>query len=66
LFRALRHVPVLALRGAFSDVLTKDTFERMGRENPHLVRVTVPGVGHAPGLDERESQEAMDEFFARL
>jgi len=66
LFRALRNVPTLAFRGAISDVLTLETFERMGRENPGLVRVTVPGVGHAPGLDEPVSQEAMNAFLARL
>ncbi len=66
LFRALRHVRTLALRGVFSDVLSSDTFERMGVENPDLVRVTVPGVGHAPGLDEPVSREAIDGFLARL
>lgn len=66
LFRALRPIPTLALRGEISDVLHVDTFERMGRENPGLRRITVPGAGHAPGLDEPVSQEAIDEFLAHV
>lgn len=66
LFRALRRTPVLAIRGALSDVLAPDTFERMAQEKPDLVRLTVPGVGHAPTLDEPEAKAAIDAFLARL
>lgn len=64
LFRALRHVPVLSLRGEISDVLSPETFERMAEDMPKLTRVTVPGVGHAPMLDEPVVVAALDEFFA--
>ncbi len=64
LFRGLRDVPVLALRGALSDVLSADTFERMGQALPHMKRVTVPGVGHAPTFTEPQSREAVDDFLA--
>jgi pimeloyl-ACP methyl ester carboxylesterase len=63
MFSALRPIPVLALRGAISDVLSQSTFDRMVREKPDLVRVTVPGHGHAPTLDEPESIEAIDAFL---
>ena len=53
-YRALGRTPVLAIRGALSDVLSEATFERMAAEKPDLVRVTVPGVGHVPLLDEPE------------
>jgi len=66
LFRGLRHLPVLALRGTLSDVLTADTFVRMKREHAGLIQVTVPGVGHIPMLDEPEAQTAIDEFLAGL
>ena len=54
-FRALRRVPVLALRGALSDVLSAETFERMALAKPDLLRVTVPNSGHAPTLNEPAS-----------
>ncbi len=65
-FGALKPVPVLALRGEISDVLSAGTFERMGREKPDLVRVTVAGRGHPPMLDEPDSVAAIDRFLSRL
>jgi len=66
LFRSLGKVPVLAIRGALSDVLSEATFARMAREKPDLVRVSVPGVGHTPSLEEPEVRAALDAFLARL
>jgi pimeloyl-ACP methyl ester carboxylesterase len=51
LFRALAHVPVLALRGANSDILSADTLNQMKRTHPRLEAVTVPDQGHAPALE---------------
>ena len=65
-FRALSGIPTLALRGETSQILTAESFERMAREKPDLVRVTVPGVGHPPSLEEPESRTAIDDFLARL
>ena len=65
-FGQLRNVPALALRGAHSDLLSAATFERMRREVPSLVAVTVPNRGHAPQLDEPESLRAIDAFLAGL
>ncbi|MEM7221406.1 MAG: alpha/beta hydrolase [Pseudomonadota bacterium] len=66
LYRALGEMPVLALRGATSDVLSEATFQRMAELKPDLIRVTVPGVGHTPALDEPISQEAIDDFLAAI
>jgi len=66
LYRALRPIPVLALRGETSDVLSVETFERMGEDMPNLTRVTVPGVGHVPTLAEPVSRRAIDEFLKNL
>jgi pimeloyl-ACP methyl ester carboxylesterase len=63
LFRALRRTPVLAFRGALSDLLTAATFDRMQREHPALRRVTVAGVGHVPTLAEPEARDAIDAFL---
>jgi pimeloyl-ACP methyl ester carboxylesterase len=62
----LRAIPALALRGAHSDLLSAATFERMQREVPSLVAVTVANRGHAPQLDEADSLRAIDSFLAGL
>jgi len=63
LFGALKNVPTLALRGALSGVLLADTLIRMADAKPDLQCVTVPGVGHAPLLDEPAALVAIDEFL---
>lgn len=65
-FRSLRPFPVLALRGALSDILTAETFIRMKREHAGLIAVTVPDVGHVPMLDEPAAETAIDAFLADL
>jgi pimeloyl-ACP methyl ester carboxylesterase len=62
----LRNIPALALRGAHSDLLSAATFERMQREVPSLVAVTVANRGHAPQLDEPDSLRAIDAFLSGL
>ncbi|MFQ5773325.1 MAG: alpha/beta fold hydrolase [Kiloniellaceae bacterium] len=66
LFRALRRVPVLVIRGGASDLLSAETLERMVAAKPDLVHVTLPGVGHAPSLSEPESERAIDDFLSRI
>ena len=66
LFAALRPVPTLAIRGEISDVLSVQTFDRMAAEKPDLERLTVPGRGHPPLLDEPECVAAIDGFLSRL
>ena len=65
-FGQLRAMPALAFRGAHSDVLSAATFERMQREVPSLVAVTVANRGHAPQLDEPDSLRAIDTFLSGL
>ena len=66
LYRSLRDVPVLAIRGGVSDVLSQSTFDRMADEHPGLQRVCLEGVGHVPSLTEPESTEALDRFLEKL
>lgn len=66
MFQALGAIPVLAIRGALSDVLSAETFEKMAEVKPDLIRVTVPNRGHVPLLDEPEAEAAIDEFLAGL
>lgn len=63
LFRALKNVPTLALRGAESDILSPGCFARMQEAKPDLVAVEIPQAGHVPTMAEPESRAALDEFF---
>lgn len=66
LWKSLAGVPILAIRGAHSDILSVATLERMRREKPDLESLTVPDRGHAPLLDELECIAAIDHFLSRL
>lgn len=63
IFRSLKNVPVLALRGAESDILSPDCFRRMQEFKPDMIAVEVPRCGHVPTLAEPESKAALDEFL---
>jgi pimeloyl-ACP methyl ester carboxylesterase len=65
LFGTLKDVPVLAIRGALSDLLSADCFDRMAEAKPDLIRVTVPNRGHVPMLTEPECVAALDDFLER-
>lgn len=65
-FNALRDTPTLAIRGALSDVLSVEVFDRMQREHPNLQRVTIENRGHVPQLDEPQSRAALEQFLAEL
>lgn len=61
----LASVPVLIVRGGKSDILSADTAERMLGALPQGELVTLPGVGHAPTLDEPAVQGPIDRLLAR-
>ena len=65
--QAFSGIPTLLLRGARSDLLSEDNASRMAREMGESAElVTVPGVGHAPTLDEPESVAAIDRLLDRV
>lgn len=63
---ALKDKPAALLRGELSDVLAKDVHKKMAKQLPLAEAVTVPGVGHAPMLDEPEAAAAIDRLLARV
>lgn len=63
LFDALGDKPLLLVRGALTDLLSKDTVAEMKRRKPHMVHVDVPNVGHAPTLSEPAAVAALNQFF---
>lgn len=67
LFRKLaRGRPTLLVRGAVSDIISRDIAERMKRHAPRLELAEVPGVGHAPSLEEPAAIAAIDKFLERV
>jgi pimeloyl-ACP methyl ester carboxylesterase len=65
LFQALGG-PVLVIRGAASDILSPAGVEAMRALKPDLDVAEIPGVGHAPTLEEPEAWDALLNFLARV
>ena len=63
LFDGLRGMPLLVFRGALSDILDEDCAARMQRRHPGMKLVTLPGVGHAPMLDEPGALDHLKSFL---
>jgi len=63
LFGALRHVPLLLVRGGASDILSAETAARMRQRRPDMTELVLPGVGHAPTLSEPEIAPALDAWI---
>jgi pimeloyl-ACP methyl ester carboxylesterase len=55
LFDALKGLPLALIRGANSDLLTRQTVARMQARRPDLAFAEVPGRAHIPFLDEPEA-----------
>nr|WP_309504061.1 alpha/beta hydrolase [uncultured Roseovarius sp.] len=59
LFDALAKLPLTAIRGANSDLLSVVTFAKMQERAPGMHTTTVPDRGHVPFLDEAEALAAI-------
>lgn len=66
IWQDLADVPVLAVRGALSDILSEHTLGQMAEHHPGMQSVTVAGVGHAPMLDEPDALFAIDQFLSQF
>jgi pimeloyl-ACP methyl ester carboxylesterase len=65
-YEALADVPLLILRGQSSDILEKQAAAKMLKKHGNATLVTVPGVGHAPSLDEPAAQAAIHDFLSAI
>jgi pimeloyl-ACP methyl ester carboxylesterase len=66
LFRALAEKPLLVVRGEVSDLLSADALEKMHAVASDMQSTIVPGVGHAPELNEPEAIAAIDAFLDKV
>lgn len=66
LFDAMAGLPLCALRGANSDLLSAETFAEMQRRRPDMIAAEIPDRGHIPFLDEPEALDALHRWLAML
>lgn len=64
--RLTRARPVLLVRGETSDLLSPEIAAKMRKRAPKMDFVEVPGVGHAPMLDEPEAKAAIFPFLGEV
>ena len=55
--------PILVLRGEHSDILSRETAAKMGREHPDARVVEVTGAAHPPLLTEPDAMAALTQFL---
>lgn len=66
LFRALSGIPTAVIRGSTSDILMSSTVTQMKREKSDLQVTEIPGLGHAPTLNESASRVAIRTLLATI
>lgn len=64
-FDALKHLPVMVIRGLKSDLLSEATVDAMRQRHPDVTLLEIAGEGHAPWLRDRPSIEAVRRFLER-
>lgn len=57
-------IPVLCLRGEYSDLLVPEVAEAMRTRGPRAVVATIPGCGHAPALNTAAQIRLVERFLA--
>lgn len=65
-FQSLGAIPTLLVRGAHSDILSRETVEDMVRTKPDLEYAEVPNRGHAPMLNEPAALTVLEQFFTSV
>lgn len=66
IYRSLDNVPLMAIRGALSDILSAETLTQMAEQHPGLHQVTVADAGHVPTLSEPDVVGPLDAFILAL
>ena len=58
--------PTLVIRGAESDLLSRDTWQAMGARGPQAKLAEIPGVGHAPMFQSDDQIAVVRDFLLSL
>lgn len=66
LFDACAGLPMALIRGANSDLLSRDTVAGMRRRRPDMILAEVPDRAHVPFLDEPEALAAIRAWLAEI
>lgn len=64
-FESLARIPVMAIRGANSDLLSEETLDAMTKRHPNLEPFTAADEGHAPRLADEASMLRIEAFLTR-
>ncbi len=64
-FKGLEAAPMLAIRGANSDMLSDRTLQEMAERHPACETFVAPGQGHAPLLGPRDMVRRIGKLIAR-
>lgn len=65
-FKALSATPILAIRGANSDILSTSTLAAMAAKHPRFESVAVPGEGHPPLLVGAHLTQRISSFITGI
>ena len=66
LFDLMQGLPLACIRGANSDLLSRDTLLQMQARRPDMIATTVPDRGHIPFLDEPEALDALTKWLKEM
>lgn len=66
LFDLMQGLPLACIRGANSDLLSRDTLLQMQARRPDMIAATVPDRGHIPFLDEPEALDALTKWLKEM
>jgi pimeloyl-ACP methyl ester carboxylesterase len=65
MFDVFKTIPTLVIRGALSDILSRETLAQMHQRNPNLESAEAPWCGHAPTLEEPCAFLPIVDFLAK-
>ncbi|WP_108484997.1 alpha/beta fold hydrolase [Oceaniglobus ichthyenteri] len=66
LFDAMDGLPLALIRGANSDLLSRETAAEMRARRPDMIFAEVPDRGHIPFLDEPEARSALAQWSTQF
>jgi len=62
----LAALPLALIRGAGSNILSREVAERMRARRPDMIYADLPDRGHVPFLDEPASQAVISQFLKEI